>query len=385
MQTAQRTRSVSASDLAFFEKNGYLVVRNLLTPDEVETLRRRANEVASPESGYVQRNRETRKELERRAAAAGSAQAGAPVGGMAESMAGGTMAGGMAESTAGGMAGGMAAGGMAGGMDMGTENMSPVKRADPASFPEERLTPQHGRRGPYIYNLRTKPVDAAARQAALASNDPFDRLEGTLENLTDNEPVFRSFASHPKLVGIMQDLLGPNLKMWYDHLFSKPPFNDSGPYRGANRYHQDGFYFFSERSATCWIALDEVTVENGCLRHIPLTAGYGRFPQFDVIADGIGVPELEQEVLVPLQPGDVAFHDRMTVHGTGPNETGTRRRGWAMHFTKSESRWGDFRNDPEAAPYSAVQTEDGLHLRNGFITGNRDYMLVAGQESPGGV
>jgi ectoine hydroxylase-related dioxygenase (phytanoyl-CoA dioxygenase family) len=367
-QTARGASSISAADLAFFQKNGYLVVRDLLTPDEVETLRRRANEVAAPESNYVQHNREARKELERRAAVAGAAQ-----GGEAMSMS-------MGMSTAGGMAMNASMN-----MDMGTENMSPMKRADPASFPEERLTDQHGRRGPYVYNLRTRPVDAAAREAARASNDPFDRLEGTLENLADNDPVFRPFSSHPKLIGIMQELLGPNLKMWYDHLFSKPPYNDSGPYRGANRYHQDGFYFFSERSATCWIALDEVTVANGCLRYVPLTAGYGRFPQFDVVAHGIGVRELEQEVLLPLRPGDAAFHDRMVVHGTGPNETGTRRRGWAMHYTMAESRWGDFRNDPEAQPYTAVQTPDGLHLRNGFVTGNRDYLLASGQEFPGGV
>lgn len=364
MQTVQGTRVVSATDMAFYEKNGYLVVRNLLTPDEVETLRRRANEVAAPESNYAQRNRDIRKEAERRVGAATAPQA---------DTSGMTMGG-----------GGMTMGGT-GGMDMGTENMSPVKRADPAGFPEERLTDQHGRRGPYIYNLRTRPIDEAARQAALASDDPFDRLQGTLENLTDNDAVFRAFAAHPKLIGIMKELLGPDLKMWYDHLFSKPPFNESGPYHGSNRYHQDGFYFFSARSATCWIALDDVTVENGCLRYIPLTAGYGRFPQFDVLTPGIDVRELRQEVLVPLNAGDAAFHDRMTVHGTGPNETGTRRRGWAMHFTQAESRWGDFRNDPEAAPYTATQTPDGLHLRNGFITGNKDYILVAGQESPGGV
>ena len=268
---------------------------------------------------------------------------------------------------------------------MGTENMSPTKRADPAQFEDEALTAQHGRRGPYLYIRRTRPVDQAVREAAQGSRDPFERGDVTLENLTDNDPLFRQMAGHPGVLGVMRALLGPNLVMWYDHLYGKAPYNNSGPYHGANRYHQDGFYFFSERSATCWMALDEVTAEHGCMRYIPLTAGYGRFPEFDVLARGIGVAELEQEALVPLQPGDVAFHDRLTVHGTGPNETGTRRRGWAVHFTRGESRWGDFRDDPSLAPYSAVQTADGMHLRNGFITGNRHYLLVAGERSPGAV
>ena len=47
-----------------------------------------------------------------------------------------------------GVGGAMSMGGMATGpnMDMGTENMSPTKRADPAQFEDEALTAQHGRR-----------------------------------------------------------------------------------------------------------------------------------------------------------------------------------------------------------------------------------------------
>ena len=369
MQTVQARPTLSADDKAFFEKNGFMVLRGLLTPDEVAALRWRADEVVSSASSYAQLNRETRKQAEQRAAASrktNGTQAGAEAGmGMMNAMD-------MMDKS----------------MDMGTENMTPGQRADPLSFPEEHLTDQHGRRGPYLYIRRTRPIDEEVRRTAQTSADPFERQDVTIENLTDNDSVFREYASHPKIVAVMREILGPNLKMWYDHLYNKAPYNDAGPFHGANRYHQDGFYFFSEWSATCWIALDEVTAEHGCMRYIPLTAGYGRFPQFDVLAGipgGIGVPELTQEVLVPLQPGDVAFHDRMTVHGTGPNETATRRRGWALHFTKAESRWGDFRNDPALTPYTAVQTDDGLHLRNGFITGNRDYLLVAGQESVGGV
>ncbi|HEV2122520.1 MAG TPA: phytanoyl-CoA dioxygenase family protein [Chloroflexota bacterium] len=338
---------INDADKAFFKGNGYLVVRNLLTSEELQILRARSNVLAAPSNGHVERNRAARKEAEERWARTDVAAGG---------------------------------GGM--GPDMGTDMMSPSKRVDPNSVPEERLSPEHARRGPYLYNLRTRPVDPAAREAALATDDPFNHVAVSIENLCDMDEVCRSFAANPKIIAVLRELLGPNLKMWYDHLFSKPPFNASGLYGGANRYHQDGF-FFSEPSATCWIALDEVTKENGCLRYIPLTAGYGRFPQFDVIAHGIGMRELEQEVLVPLHPGDAVFHDRMTVHGTGPNETGKSRRGWALHYTRAESTWGDFRFDPTAEPYTFVQTSDGLHLRNGRITGNRDYLLVSGQEFPG--
>ena len=55
---------------------------------------------------------------------------------------------------------------------MGTENMSPTKRADPAQFEDEALTAQHGRRGPYLYIRRTRPVDQAVREAAQAPLTP---------------------------------------------------------------------------------------------------------------------------------------------------------------------------------------------------------------------
>ncbi|HVG98787.1 MAG TPA: phytanoyl-CoA dioxygenase family protein, partial [Chloroflexota bacterium] len=95
-QTQTAAPAVSAADLAFFEQNGYLVVRGLLSPAEVAVLRRRADEVAAPEREYAQRNREQRKEAELDWAAANAAQAAAS-GGIDGGMAmAGEMAGGMA-------------------------------------------------------------------------------------------------------------------------------------------------------------------------------------------------------------------------------------------------------------------------------------------------
>ncbi|MGH2367445.1 MAG: phytanoyl-CoA dioxygenase family protein, partial [Chloroflexota bacterium] len=77
MQTAQAGSAVSAADKDFFERNGYLVVRGLLSAEEVAALRRRADDMASPESNHTQRNREVRKATEQRWAEARAAEAGA--------------------------------------------------------------------------------------------------------------------------------------------------------------------------------------------------------------------------------------------------------------------------------------------------------------------
>ena len=183
---------------------------------------------------------------------------------------------------------------------------------------------------------------------------------------------------------VLQELLAPNLKLWFDHLYNKPPYNDSGVYGGANRFHQDGFFQYDRRSVTCWIALDEVTVENGCFHYVPITADYGQVRFDEGVAEELTAAELRQTVLVTLKPGDAAFHDRWTMHSTGPNETGRHRRGWAMHYCDAASRYGDFANDPGFESHH-YQSPDGVHIRNGAVHGNRHYLLVAGQEFPGRV
>jgi hypothetical protein len=93
---------------------------------------------------------------------------------------------------------------------------------------------------------------------------------------------------------------------------------------------------------------------------------------------GITARELEQEMLATLEPGDAAFHDRWTIHVTGPNETPKGRRGWACHYTDAKSRFV-----PDAFGKTFVQTPDGLHLRDDVIYGNRHYRLAVGRAFPG--
>lgn len=352
--TMSATSPLTAAAKEQYQRQGFVVLRGLLAEDETGALRRRADEIATDIEGYRRRDRGIRQALEQQWADTAKQEA---------------------------IRQGKAT--PAGTMDMGMENMDPRARPDPTTFEEVRLSDEHARRGPFIYNLRRRPVDPAARAAAMATGDPFNNVSSQITSLAEHDPLFRQTAAHPKIVAVLNELLGPNLKLFFDQIFTKPPYNAGGPFSGANRYHQDGFYFLSDESATCWICLDEVTERNGCFRYIPTTAGYGKFTQFDVLGDGIGLKELQQEVKVTLQPGDCAFHNRYVVHGTSPNESARRRRGWAVHYVRAEARWGDYRDEPDALPYTAIQTPDGLHLRDGRITGNRAFMLVSGREFPG--
>ena len=72
---------------------------------------------------------------------------------------------------------------------------------------------------------------------------------------------------HPLITGIAKTLLKtPEVRLWHDHIISKPP-GDNAHFR----YHQDfyGWPLSEPRILSCWIALDDATVENGCMHVVP--------------------------------------------------------------------------------------------------------------------
>ena len=138
-----------------------------------------------------------------------------------------------------------------------------ARSADPIHLgePEEVLSAQHARTGDIYYPLRTGPIGdpqgETARREALweREQDPWvvgeGRPIGQLSNMVDEDPVMRQMAAHPRIVAVLQAIIGPDVKCWFDHVFCKPPLNafDHSSYaKGANRYHQDGFFQFSRET-----------------------------------------------------------------------------------------------------------------------------------------
>ena len=74
-------------------------------------------------------------------------------------------------------------------------------------------------------------------------------------------------AAHPRLRGLLDQLIGPESRMVQDMALLKPPFH------GAEKpWHQDTAYFdWTPLGGVIgvWIALDRATVENGCMQVIP--------------------------------------------------------------------------------------------------------------------
>jgi ectoine hydroxylase-related dioxygenase (phytanoyl-CoA dioxygenase family) len=84
-----------------------------------------------------------------------------------------------------------------------------------------------------------------------------------LDNPHHHREAVRQLAFAPSLVSLVEQMIGPGVWVYFSQIFFKPP--EGG---GPKPAHQDNFYFGPndpEGVVTAWIALDDATLENGCL------------------------------------------------------------------------------------------------------------------------
>lgn len=130
----------------------------------------------------------------------------------------------------------------------------------------------------------------------------------------------------PRLVSVLTQLIGPDVKAVHSQLFFK--------HAGApgNAWHQDELFLPTrDRSlVTAWVALEDATVDNGGLKvlpgsHRPSTLWPMRRhnnPQLDRAQEAFGFPhDTAQAVALEMAAGSVVFFDGYLLHGSYPNRT----------------------------------------------------------------
>ncbi len=198
------------------------------------------------------------------------------------------------------------------------------------------------------------PQEYIQVEPALEGEDPQGEARLTsmrkMWNLTRYDPVFKEYARHPKIVAIVQDLIGPDVKLFADQMLLKPPRHGS-----AKPYHQDSPYWSIEpmELATCWMALDDSTRENGCMRFLPGTHKLGPLEHYHLEGTHIvpqGWEEMSQrpdEVAVELKAGSCTFHHSLVLHETAPNRSPHARRAMTTAYMRSTSRYTGKPPQPE--------------------------------------
>ena len=160
-----------------------------------------------------------------------------------------------------------------------------------------------------------------------------------LDNPHHQRAAVRQLAFEPRLVEMVEDLIGAGVSVYFSQIFFKPP--EGG---GPKPAHQDNYYFGpndAEALVTAWIALDDATLDNGCLYY---AEGTNRSPVYAHVTPP-GEPynlQLPAETLAlhpataaPVPRGGVSLHHGNTFHHSGPNHSTAWRRACALHYVRN--------------------------------------------------
>ena len=79
-------------------------------------------------------------------------------------------------------------------------------------------------------------------------------------------PIFRMLINDSRLLDLVECLIGPDIRLIHYQGLYKPAATG-----GAIGWHQDNYYFnvAGERTVSVWMALDDATIENGCMWYLP--------------------------------------------------------------------------------------------------------------------
>lgn len=162
---------------------------------------------------------------------------------------------------------------------------------------------------------------------------------GPLLQLRD--PLLRRFATARALVEPLLDLLGPDVRLYWDQAVSKPPGTGS-----ETPWHQDNGYgaVVPAEYVTTTLALDPMTVANGCLWIQPGSHLVGPQPHKDTGGFfQIGYEGPETGGPLELAAGEVGVFSSLTMHRAGPNPTSHPRRSWVIQFIPAHAIHGETR------------------------------------------
>jgi phytanoyl-CoA hydroxylase len=169
-----------------------------------------------------------------------------------------------------------------------------------------------------------------------------DRLDYVrkLNEFVEFDSGLKAIGYHPKLLQAVRRIIGEDIVMYSNFALLKPPrLGREKP------WHQDNAYFgfpLDTKVVGVWIALDEATVENGCMQLLPELRKQGANLHFKRRDWQICDNEVlgRRSVAAPLKPGGLLFFDGMLPHGTPENRTATRRRAIQFHFVPARARKG---------------------------------------------
>jgi ectoine hydroxylase-related dioxygenase (phytanoyl-CoA dioxygenase family) len=153
-------------------------------------------------------------------------------------------------------------------------------------------------------------------------------------------PGFHDLLWNPAFTMAASQLLDGAVRFWHDQLFCKP-----AQHGGVVAWHQDYSYWTRTQPMahlTCWIGLDDATIDNGCLQYVPGSHRWSLLPITGLAGDMNAIqtvltPEQQRKfkpVAIELKRGECAFHHPLLVHGSYANDTPRPRRATVINVVR---------------------------------------------------
>jgi non-haem Fe2+, alpha-ketoglutarate-dependent halogenase len=149
--------------------------------------------------------------------------------------------------------------------------------------------------------------------------------------------------TNPRIVACVRDLLGEDVIAWGSHFFCKMPGDGK-----RVSWHQDSSYWplTPSKAVTAWLAIDDATVENACMRYIPGTHHLGHLTytlsendEANVLNQTVGAAEtLGEPFDVQLKAGEISIHSDLLLHGSEANRSNKRRCGLTLRYCPASVR-----------------------------------------------
>jgi phytanoyl-CoA hydroxylase len=185
-------------------------------------------------------------------------------------------------------------------------------------------------------------AQASEHVAWLQQRYPELRGEDLGHQLVARDPFWVRLVSDDRLVDIAEQFIGPDIALFASHYICKPPYSGR-----PVLWHQDGAYWPLEpmKVVTLWLAVDDSTPENGCLRVIPgshredLHALRAR-EDVDSVLGSESAVEVDESLAVDvtLSAGDVEVHHPSIMHGSNANTSPKRRCGLTIRYIPTSTR-----------------------------------------------
>jgi ectoine hydroxylase-related dioxygenase (phytanoyl-CoA dioxygenase family) len=155
----------------------------------------------------------------------------------------------------------------------------------------------------------------------------------------------RAFVAHPVLAGLASDLVGPDVRLYWEQSVYKQP-NSAEPVL----FHQDNGYTFTEPQAylTCWIAITDATPENGCVSVMPGVHRSGTLAHRNTPIGEECWGDWSGAVDVPVRAGSIVVFSSLTPHATKRNTTNDVRKSYIVQYAPDDAlvHFGDANAGP---------------------------------------